>query len=289
MKILLKLSAVLLLGSTILVAECTSEKKAQMIMNGVEQSVIDKICSDEGQVDDDKQVQVIINNNNTNENDNNNASDNSSSNGIERDRLYISGSYSKMSGMNTFEYYDAFSYYDGEYEFDLDASGYAFAIGYVFNNNNRLEISFTKTTINETQSISTYDEESTITSLDLNYIWMLGSNNVDSGDFRPFILLGIGSNTLVSETPNNLLYQNGFDYPEAEDFKGAGINMGIGVNFSPTESIELDLGYYYKVIVWKEQAFDYDYYNNYYYGTYTDTINLNTVLKGFTATARLKF
>ena len=89
---------------------------------------------------------------------------------------------------------------------------------------------------------------------------MLGSSNVNKGEFRPYLLFGFGTYTI----------------DELEIFEGAGGIFGIGVNYSLDDNIEFDIGFHAKSIEWIPDSYDY----------YDD---VTTDISGLAVTARYKF
>lgn len=265
MKTILKLTALLLIGSTLVAAECTSEKKAQMIMNGIEQSVIDSMCAPKKEKESERPIQVIINNSSNANNANTNTIANTNTPAyseslpmidyIEKDRLYIGMSYAIMQGTETTTYSE--DYYDDE--FDIDSQPFSLTLGYVFDSNNRFEIALTQGSYDYSEySDSGYD----MSGFDINYIWTLGSKNVKIGSFRPYILFGLGGYTLADDN---------------DEYSTSVFSLGAGVSYSMSDSLEIDLGYHLKAMIWEELT----------YGTITATTT--TGISGLRAALRLKF
>lgn len=262
MKNLLKVVGLLLMFSSIASAECTGAEKAKMIMNGIEQSVIDEMCSKTASKKDVQQpVQVIINNSSSSNNSNvvTNTNTNRSpihTDGVQRQRFYVGAALGSSSGVNTleYEYYDYYYgyqyYYYGEYEFDAVYS--ALSIGYVLDSNNRFEITST--------SFSPEDLDESYDGTEINFIVVLGNNDVSVGDLRLYYSIGLGS------------YRTG-------EVDGFSFNAGIGINYTMNDNLEFDLGYNSRAILWDTLEMEefYDYYD------------LSTSLVTATASVRYKF
>lgn len=226
--------------------ECSNKKKAQMILNNIEQSIIDKMCSPEQKYTVQQPVQIIINNSSSADNTNINADTNTAqvANGdkdypkidsIQRDRMYIAINLMIGSGESNSD-----SEY-GTYTSDSSGSTRSLTLGYVFDSNNRFEIAPSNVTVNKL-------DHTTFKGIDLNWIWTIGSKEIQSGDIRPYLLFGFGGYSVKrgSETADAL-----------------GVNLGLGITYPIGDSFEVDLGYHAKSIAWEEKdRNDYFIYNN---------------------------
>ncbi len=234
MKNVLKIVGMLLVGISMLNAtECTSEKKAQMIMNGIEQSVIDEMCSPKQETTAQQPINITINNSSSADNTNTNTvdasggyDDYSKSDSISRDRMYIAVNVMSGSG----EYKREYTYSGNIYTTDISGSTTSLSLGYVFDSNNRFEISSATFTVDELEDL-------TIEGIDFNWIWTMGSKEVQSGNMRPYLLFGFGSYTISDD-----YYDDTID--------AIGVNLGLGIMYPVGDALEIDLGYHIKSIGW---------------------------------------
>ena len=222
-------------------ANCSNEKKAQMIMNGIDQATIDSMCTTTEAPATQQPIQVIINNSSNANNANTNTvnatpapvnpyANMDDSQYIQRSRLYIGLSSASYDAERTVT--DIFG---NEYTATNTATGADFSLGYVTESNNRWELS---------SSTIGYDEGGeTISGTNLNWIITLGNENVKNMDYRVYFLLGYGTYTYDDSS---------------SDLTGIAGSAGLGVNFSLNENVEFDLGYHVKSISWTDESSSYD-------------------------------
>ena len=241
MKKLLLIIALVFTSSIALNAECTKEQKVKMIINGIDQTTIDKVCAK-------KQVKKVLKKRITK----------ARRYAIKRDRVYVSSSIS---------YYEAFIYpdvnYRGEEEIS-NSSALKFSLGYVFDNNDRVEVLLKRDSLGSEQgNINIYFDE--FTSIGLNYIHTFGNKQVEIGSYRPFVSLGVSNYYYDDELINN------------QEYYGSAFPMSLGVSYSLNNYVELDLSFDYSFVSWDDMAL------------YPDLDITQTTFSGFTAVARYKF
>lgn len=219
MKKLLIIVALIFTSSVALNAECTKEQKALMIVNGVDQAGIDKACSK-------KQVKKVAKKRRTKP----------KRYAIKRDRFYTS-----LSGSINQQY---LHYMDGGYG-DHDKSlaiSLKFGLGYVFKNNDRVEIVLE----NGKLDVDAYQWAlSDFTSYQLNYIHTFGNKQVEIGTIRPFALVGLSKYIFEEEEGTG------------NTFNGSGYNVAMGVIYSYNNYVELDLSFDFSFVSWEDIYTDY--------------------------------
>lgn len=172
---------------------------------------------------------------------------------FDRERFYIEGSFGLGFGKN---YVDRNDYYSktisysesSDLEYNYFASDISYSIGYVYDNNNRLQFSHSKYSYeNEYGSKANYE------GYDIDGIVVLGDPDVKVGDTRYYYSLGLGlyrGTFSYFHYNDNEYYYNIYADSYNEEVQGVSGSFGIGLYYKLMKNIELDLGYSMKYIYW---------------------------------------
>lgn len=212
MKKILVVLAVLVTSSTVLSAECTKEQRIKLVMKGVDDATIDKVCAQVGN----KKTKVKI------------------AGEVDRERIYASltASFYKTSVKQILD------------NFGLDdnpssALAAKIAVGYVFDNNDRIEIAFLNYSSEYTPL---YYQPITIdtTNLILNYIHTFGEKEIALKSFTPFVSVGYSQGSYGSDVTD--LHSG-----------GSGFHFGAGAIYSLDNNVEFDISYDIGIMSWVDE------------------------------------
>lgn len=218
-----------LVSITVLNAECTTEQIIKLTKKGIDEATIEKVCARLGA----KKVQ-----------------NKKVSNSIDRGRFYAG--LTMFSGNGTVSVSsDMYPWYSGDYDADVWGSG--LALGYIFDNNNRVELSFGGQTVGvENMEDSDFDYTK------ISYIHTFGDKQVSIKSFTPFVSLGF----------QNFVGQN-YQIATYDTIEGVGFSIGVGAIYSFNKDVELDIGFA-STFIDVGEYYSYDPYSMTYYDAYYD-------------------
>lgn len=149
--------------------------------------------------------------------------------------FYFGGGYSTGSGETTAENQTTKAEATAEY----DSSSMYYKIGYMVEDNQRIEFSYVKTTHEFTGDTTVWGtDEDTISSTNVDFIFTLPTDVL-----KPYVLIGLGIDT----------YDNtGKYFVDNIDLSSVSFDFGFGTYFLLTENVEFDLGYKAKTYLWQD-------------------------------------
>lgn len=217
-----KIITILVLASSMLNAECTTDDIKYMSKSGYSKDEIKNLCGDKTIVNIEENNQVV-------------KSDENKGHSSSSKSFYIGLGAASGSGTNT--------YSDGldEYEEDIDNSSNMVKVGWLLRRDNRFEISSETITTKYTNN-----SEDTLTGLNFDWQFTYPNNN-----FAPYWTVGLGAFTW--EDTAQYFVSN-------EDLSGLSFNYGFGGLYSINETLELDIGFKGKVINWQDVEVSNSYY-----------------------------
>lgn len=228
MKKLLLIITLVFTSSVVLNAECTEKERVKLIMNGISQASIDEACGKTKTVVK-KQVKKVAKKRRTKPR----------RYAIKRERMYFSvgSSFYDVSMVQA----------GGDLEEDSENGAHHFSLGYILEDNARIELRYREDKFHSEYGNTNYYLNN-ITSVGLNYIYTFGNKQVETGSFKPFVMVGLLSSYYSSEVLN-------------KDYSGYGIIAGLGVIYSLNNYIEFELSYDFTHIGIEPDIVTYDEYS----------------------------